>query len=158
MKNLIKNPLLEELINNLSNCIIFCDVQGNFILWNTAAKNIVGVQPEISSTGTWQKYYNAFKMDGSPYTDNTYPLMRSVLTGEVIRKERMLINNQANNNHSYLEIDSFPVRDLDNNIIAAVSSFTDVTNNVKMEKMIDEFEIKIGHMRELISNSMKELL
>lgn len=84
--------------------------------------------------------------------------MRSVLTGEVIRKERMLINNQANNNQSYLEIDSFPVRDLDNKIIAAVSSFTDVTNSVKMEKMIDEFEIKIGHMRELISNSMKELV
>ena len=158
MKNLIKNPLLEDLINNLSNCIIFCDVEGNFILWNTAAKNIVGVQHEISSTGTWQKYYNAYRMDGTPYSNNSYPLMRSVLTGEVIRKERMLINNQANNNQSYLEIDSFPVRDLDNKIIAAVSSFTDVTNSVKMEKMIDEFEIKIGHMRELISNSMKELI
>ena len=158
MKNFITNPLLQDLINNLTNCIIFCDVKGNFILWNTAAKNAVGVDSGISSTGTWQKYYNAFRMDGTPYTDNDYPIMRSVLTGEVIKKERMLINNQANNNHSYLEVDAFPVRDLDNNIIVAVSSFIDVTNNIKMEKMIDEFEIKIGHMRELISNSMKELL
>ena len=158
MKNLITNPLLEELINNLSNCIIFCDVEGNFILWNTAAKNAIGVQSEISSTNTWQKYYAGFKMDGTAYTDESYPIMRAVRKGEVIRKERMLINNQANNNHSYLEVDAFPVRDSDKNIIAGVSSFTDVTNNVKMEKMIDEFEIKIGHMRELISNSMKKLL
>ena len=157
MKNFITNPLLQDLINNLSNCIIFCDVRGNFILWNTAAKKAVGVDSGISSTGTWQKYYNAFRMDGTRYADNDYPIMRSVLTGEIIKKERMLISNQANNNHSYLEVDCFPVRDLENNIIVAVSSFVDVTNNVKMEKMIDEFEIKIGHMRELISNSMKEL-
>ena len=158
MKNLITNPLLEELINNLSNCIIFCDVHGNFVLWNTAAKNIVGVEHKISSTGTWQKYYNAFRIDGTPYTDNSYPLMRSVLTGEVIKKERMLINNQVNNNHSYLEVDAFPVRDKDNNIIAGVCSFIDITNSVKMEEMIDEFRVRIDHMRALISDSMKKLL
>ena len=158
MKNLITNPLLEELINNLSNCIIFCDVQGNFILWNTAAKNAIGVQSEISSTDSWQQYYNAFKMDKTPYNKTNYPIMRAVLTGEIIRKERMLINNQANNNHSYLEVDAFPIRDKDDIIIAGACSFTDVTNNVKMEEMIEEFEIKIGHIRMLINDSMKKLL
>ena len=158
MKNLITNPLLEELINNLSSCIIFCDVQGNFVLWNTAAKNAIGLQPEIISTGSWQKYYNGYKMNGVPYTDNDYPIMRAVLTGEVIKKERMLINNQTNNNHSYLEVDAFPVRDKDKNIIAGACSFIDVTNSVKMEEMIDEFRVRIEHMRALISDSIKKLL
>ena len=159
MKNLIKNPLLEELINNLSNCIIICDAEGNFVLWNTAAKNVVGVEYKISSTGMWQKYYAAVRMDGTAYSDHEYPIMRSVLTGEVIRKERILINNRINNNHAYLEVDAFPVRDKDKNIIAGVCSFMDVTNNVKMEEMINEFEVKIGHIRQLLINSsMNELL
>lgn len=158
MKNLITNPLLEELINNLSSCIIFCDTQGNFVLWNTAAKNAIGLHPEIISTGSWQKYYNGFNMNGVPYTDSNYPIMRAVLTGEVIKKERMLISNHANNNHSYLEVDAFPIRDKNDIIIAGACSFTDVTNNVKMEEMIEEFEIKIGHMRALISDSIKKLL
>ena len=158
MKTVLTKIVLEELINNLSNCVIVCDAKGNFILWNTAAKNTVGIQCEISSTGTWQNYYQAFKMDGTAYEDNNYPIMRAVLNGENIKKERMLINNQSNNTKSWLEVDAFPVRNTAGQVVAGVASFTDVTNNVKMEKMIDEFEIQIEHMRQLISNSIKKVL
>lgn len=153
MKDLIKNPLLGELINNLPSGIIICDASGNFVLWNTAAKNVISIEYEISSTGMWQEYYSALRMDGTYYEDNEYPIMRAVLSGEMVHKERMLINNRANNSYSYLEVDAFPVRDANKNIIAGVASFTDITKNLKLESLVDEITAQFEHLKQLITNN-----
>ena len=150
---MLTEVILESIINQLNHAVIICDKDGNFILWNTAAKEMIGLEEDIASTGTWQNYYYASKEDGSLYEDKDYPIMRAVLKGEAIKKERMLINNRSKEIVSWLEVDAFPVKDDKGNIIAGVASFNDITKSLKLESLVDEITTQFEHLKQLITNN-----
>ncbi len=145
--------MLKSIVENVNHPIVVCRKNGDFILWNKVAREMIGGEDNIKSTITWQKYYAAFKENGEMYSESNYPIMRAVLEGEVIKKERMYINNQSKGTQAYLDVDAFPIRDEKGEIVAGVASFTDVSKNVKMDKMLTDFIVTVEHLKKLISAS-----
>lgn len=150
---MLTEVILESIINQLNHAVIICDKDGNFILWNTAAKEMIDLEEDIASTGTWQDYYYASKEDGSIYKDKDYPIMRAVLNGEIVKRERMLINNRSKGITTWLEVDAFPIKNQEGDIIAGAASFMDITRSLRLESLVDEITTQFEHLKQLITNN-----
>lgn len=119
--------------------IAIMDQSAELVLANAEAKRILGIEgPPATADG--------YRKDGTPYTDDEWPVMRSLHAGEVVFGERARIV-RPDGEQAVVEINSGPIRDADGRILAAVSVFRDVT----VEERRDQVE------REFVSNAAHEL-
>jgi PAS domain S-box-containing protein len=70
--------------------------------------------------------YQGFHLDGRPYTREEWPLVRSMLRGEVVQGEEIVFY-RADGQRAVLMTSSAPIRDRTEQIIAGVVTFVDVT-------------------------------
>ncbi len=71
--------------------------------------------------------------DGRPYAPEERPLMRSVLHGEVVRGEELLLP-RADGQRLTVLVSSAPIRDRDGAIVAAVATMVDVTERRRAQE------------------------
>jgi PAS domain S-box-containing protein len=71
--------------------------------------------------------FTAFHTDGSSYAAAEYPLVRSLRIGEVISNEEMVLH-QSDGRQTFISVNSAPIFNYQNQIVAAVCVFQDITN------------------------------
>jgi signal transduction histidine kinase len=85
-----------------------------------------------------------YRVDGSRYGMDDWPIARSLRSGEAVKGERAEIV-RADGRRMWIEIDSGPVLDGDGHVIAAVSVFHDVTARERREAAEREFISNAAH-------------
>src|SRR5262249_32222615 len=70
--------------------------------------------------------------DGRPYAPDEWPIQRALLHGEEVRGEQMTIG-RGDGSNATIVVSAAPIRDADGQIVAAVSSFDDVTERRETE-------------------------
>src|SRR5205085_2123277 len=78
-------------------------------------------------------YPDALHPDGRPYAAEERPLMRSVLHGEVVRGEELLLPREDGERLTVL-VSSAPIRDREGAIVAAVATMVDVTERRRAQE------------------------
>ncbi|OKH37321.1 hypothetical protein NIES2119_13800 [[Phormidium ambiguum] IAM M-71] len=113
---------------------------GKLVLANEQAKQIV--RYDYKELLELEEYvpvtpFAAFRLDGSIYAPEEYPLPRSLLQGEVVSNEEMILE-QNDGKHIFINVNSAPILDRQNQIVAAVAIFQDVTQRKQAEAILRE--------------------
>ncbi|AFZ23065.1 PAS domain S-box [Cylindrospermum stagnale PCC 7417] len=142
---------------------------GKLILANEQAKQIVGYGYEQSLE--LEEYmpitpFDAFRSDGQLYAPNEYPLARSLLRGEVVSNEEMELH-QSDGSQMFLHVNSAPILNHQNQIVAAVVVFQNVTErkqaleqllkNLQQKEEIQQFLIELNDLIRAIQDP-KEIM
>ena len=112
------------------------DESEQVVLANSKARQMLGV------AGTPSRV-RGYRLDGSPYVDGDWPVVRSLRAGEVVFGERARIVGPDRD--AIVEINSGPIRDGAGRIVAAVSVFRDVTAAEQREQAEREFVSNAAH-------------
>ncbi|ABA19988.1 PAS/PAC sensor hybrid histidine kinase [Trichormus variabilis ATCC 29413] len=135
---------------------------GKLVLTNEQAKQILRYNFEDSLE--LEEYvpvtpFAAFRCDGQPYTPYEYPLPRSLLTGEVISQEEMLLRWE-DNSHIFISVNSAPILNSQGQIVAAAIVFQDITERKRLESELQqreqEFKMVAENAPDIISRVDRE--
>ncbi|BAY32770.1 two-component hybrid sensor and regulator [Nostoc carneum NIES-2107] len=132
----IERSRLEAVLWQMPAGVIIADAaSGKLALSNDQAKQILGYSYEQSLE--IEQYesitpFIGFNGDGRRYEANDYPLMRSLLQGEVIANEEIYLH-YSDGSQILINVNSAPILNQQNQIVAAVVIFQDVTARKQAE-------------------------
>ncbi|WP_222942297.1 ATP-binding protein, partial [Actinoplanes teichomyceticus] len=119
--------LLDAVLNSISDGVSVVDERGEFILYNPAAKAILGLDSDRGGVANWQKRYGMFRPDGtSPFPVAEMPLVRA-LAGESITAVEMVIRNAGQPDGVTISVSARPLDS--GGAIGAVAVFHDITHH-----------------------------
>ncbi len=126
----IERALMGEVFRQNPAGIVIMDAQsGKAIRVNMMSKKIMGRESVISRSVEDHNSGGSsvlFHLDGTPCDVEEMPIMRSVLQSEIVANEE-LIFNRVDGQQGVLNVSSGPIFDCYGKVIAAVSTFYDVT-------------------------------
>ncbi|BAY23828.1 PAS/PAC sensor hybrid histidine kinase [Calothrix sp. NIES-2100] len=125
---------------------------GKLVLTNEQAKQILGYGYEQSLE--LEEYelivpFTALRGNGEIYATNEYPLVRSLLRGEAIANEEIELHH-SDGSHIFITVNSAPIRNQQNQIVAAVTVFQDITAR-------KQAEAKLRQQAEILTNQQRWL-
>lgn len=135
---------LQQIIDVLPEAIAITDETGTFVLANEAAYEIWG-QP--APEGDYSQYtaFECYYPDFTEYSIEDLPLSRSILQGETVLGEQLLIRNLEHGNLIPTLVNCVPLRDERKRITGAVAVFQDITPLKDFERQKDEFLQAVSH-------------
>ncbi|BAY96387.1 putative two component hybrid sensor regulator [Tolypothrix tenuis PCC 7101] len=141
----IERSRLEAVLRQMPAGVLIADAAGKLALSNDQAKQILGYSYEPSLE--IEQYesitpFIGFNGDGRRYGANDYPLMRSLLTGEVIANEEIYLH-YSDGSQIVINVNSAPILNQQNQIVAAVVIFQDVTQRKQIEENLRQTEERL---------------
>ncbi|HHZ20405.1 MAG TPA: PAS domain S-box protein [Firmicutes bacterium] len=86
-----------------------------------------------------QTHYKGFHLDGRPYEPEEWPLTRSIIKGETVKDEELIIQ-RGNGTRGVVLFSSAPIRDSVGKITAGVAVFLDITERKQQEEKLRSFQ------------------
>jgi PAS domain S-box-containing protein len=118
---------LATVLDQLPAGVVLADASsGQVVLANRQVESIRGRSFTQADDIEGYFEYEGFHPDGRPYAPNEWPLVRSLLTGEVVQGEEINFY-RPDGQRGVLMTSSAPIRDRMEQIVAAVVTFVDVT-------------------------------
>ncbi|MDV2990261.1 MAG: MASE3 domain-containing protein [Dehalogenimonas sp.] len=144
--------LLQNTIDQLPSGVILRDTEGSLLMTNSEIVNIFGQIPENISRF---EALCCFHSDGRQYATSDWPMYRTVKNGETVTNEEILVTREGKDPITVMGATT-PVRNKNNEIIANVGIFTNITNRKQAEQLLQnmtsELEARIKERtRELVS-------
>jgi signal transduction histidine kinase len=87
------------------------------------------------------------KLDGTPYLPEEMPANRSLLYGEIVRNEEMVLI-RPDGSRVLITSSSAPLRDNSGKIVAVISMFDDITERKTMEQALKTFSQRLIEVQE----------
>ncbi|HZH16243.1 MAG TPA: PAS domain S-box protein [Archangium sp.] len=130
-----ERTLLEAVLRQLPVSVVIAEPGGRLVLGNAAFETIWG-QRFVPSAGIPEyAAYQGFHPDGRPYAPEEWPLARSLLHGEtVVREPVMLIHPDGSRRQ--VDLSSTLVRDAAGRTVAGVAVSTDVTQHHELREAL----------------------
>lgn len=139
---------LKTILERIDHAVIIADKEANFVLWNNTATRLLGMTADIKDKDEWQNHFKIFKPDHTMYNSESLPIMRA-LNGEDVKAERLYISNTQ----VHLQVDAFPVKSPEGVILGAAASFKDITDNIRINQMVDELQATFEKMKILLGHN-----
>jgi PAS domain S-box-containing protein len=151
---------LQSVLDGMAEGLVATDEQGKFVLWNAAAKKIVGLGPADVQSQDWTEHYGLFLPDTvTPFPPEQNPLARA-LRGEAGTAE-MFVRNGELREGVWIEASASPLKDNDGGLHGGVVAFRDVTQQKAAEREIrqlnDELEIRVMERTAQLEAANQEL-
>ncbi|MBI3965422.1 MAG: PAS domain S-box protein [Chloroflexi bacterium] len=134
---------LQQVLDVMPEGIAIADASGQVIMANAVANEIGG--PLLPFARPLYEISSVLRLDGTPYELEQMPLQRSVLFGEVVRGEQMIIRNGVRDEEVPVLVNSAPIRSTTGTIMGAVVVFQDITAIKDLERTRDEFLSSASH-------------
>ncbi len=134
---------LQQIIEVLPEGLILYDTSGERVGLNRAAVALLGAN--LLGQRIEQDYQAAWRVDGTPYTRDELPAVRSMRTGEVVLGEQMLLRNLATGHETPLLLSSAPLRADDGSIVGGMAVLQDISGLVELERQRDRMLSVVAH-------------
>ncbi len=117
---------------------------GRIVMMNRAGQQISGRPLIPVEIPRWQREYALYRPTGEPYPPEDMPLARSLLRGETVAAEEMLMRRPSGREVNLL-VHSAPLKDAEGRLVGAVASFQDITPIKELERAREEFISVVAH-------------
>jgi PAS domain S-box-containing protein len=123
-------------LDSMGEGLIAADRDGHFLIWNDAAKKLMGRDADDLPSEQWNTHYQVFLPDGvTPYPADSLPLVQA-LRGESARVE-LIVKPPGAGDKAWLEVTARPMYDDQGELCGGVAVLHDIT-----EKKAAELEIR----------------
>ena len=144
-----QQQLLQQVVDVLPEGLIIADAAGRFVVSNEASAKILGLDIVGSPMPiTGREAFGTRHEDGTPYAASDLPLQRSLLRGETVKGEQLVIRNAATGADMPLLLNSAPVRDNNGAVTAAVVAFQDISAIKDLERRQEQLLATMGSVVE----------
>lgn len=130
----------KELIQNLPIATVSSDFEGRILLYNKAAVDLWGREPEIEKD-KWCGSYKIYCKDGNPLPDEISPMAKAIREGRKTTAEEIIVE-RPNGTKVNVLINPVPYTDSSGKVIGIVNMGIDITESKKAEKILSESEKK----------------
>ncbi|MCB2293004.1 PAS domain-containing protein [Clostridium algoriphilum] len=145
------NTQLVNIIENLSEGVMFANNKGEFIMVNSEAKRLI-YQSDIGiNIRDALRETEVFDMAGNEIPFEKFPSVRA-LRGEKSKNVKIFVRHP--NREYFAEISSIPIYDAFGELTMIVSCFHDVTEIIEQSKKIEEQKKELEAIIENISDSI----
>ncbi len=133
-----QTELMEIAFDSISDGVIAIDQDGKYLIFNTAAKRIVGMQVPDAELSERSEIYGIFSPDGEDYyPSRDLPLTRAT-QGHSTDNVQLLIRNPERPEGVRINVDGRPLSDGSGMIIGGVIVVRDVTDSIETETRLKE--------------------
>ncbi|MGA9759280.1 MAG: PAS domain S-box protein, partial [Candidatus Sulfotelmatobacter sp.] len=128
--------MLQSVLDSMAEGLVAADEQGKFIIWNPAARKILGLGAANLPAPDWTRHYGLYQEDMvTPFPPDRLPLARAI-RGESSSAEIFVRNPQIEQG-TWIEVGGGPLKDKDGAVRGGVVAFRDIT-----QRKTDEQEIR----------------
>jgi signal transduction histidine kinase/CheY-like chemotaxis protein len=125
---------LKAVLNSIGEGVIVADPSGEFLVFNPAARQILGRDQSDRPVEEWSEYYGIFLPDMvTPYPALELPLARA-LRGEAADDVELFIQHDKKPAGVWLSVTARPLRDGRGDSRGAVAIFRDISANKRVEE------------------------
>jgi PAS domain S-box-containing protein len=128
--------MLRSVLDSMAKGLVAADEEGNFIIWNPAARKILGLGATNLPSHEWTTHYGLYLEDAvTPFPADQLPLVRAV-RGEASTSQ-MFVRNPELEEGTWIEASGGPLKDKNGVVRGGVVAFRDIT-----QRKMDELEIR----------------
>ncbi len=139
---------LEAVLEQLPSGVTIEEAPSGRLLYHNAQGDRLLGHPVIAAQDYRGRIFGALHEDGTMFSPEEYPIARA-LNGENISMEEVRYR-RGDGTLIHISISAAPIRDLEGNIVAAVSIFNDITDRKRAEEALKESEERL---RNIVENS-----
>jgi PAS domain S-box-containing protein len=125
--------MLQSVLDSMAEGLVAADEEGKFILWNPAARKILGLGAANLPATDWSRHYGLYRDDMvTPFPADQLPLARAI-RGEQSSTEMFVFNSELGAG-TWIEVNGTPLKNSRGGVVA----FRDITQRRKDEQEIRE--------------------
>lgn len=144
---------LQTILQQLPVGVLLVDAKGHDLQGNRQLEKILGRKAHAYLEVSNYKSEKTTK-NGKALASKEFPIVRALVRGETIRAEEMEYLRDGDKEVS-LRVNAAPIRNKNRQIIAAVSTFYDITEEKELERRKDDFVNMASHELKTPITSMK---
>lgn len=134
---------LQGILDNIGDAVIVVNKQGNFLLFNPAARRILGTGSTTQAPDQWSKEYGLYLPDRvTPYPIEELPLTLA-LQGDVADEVEVFVRSEARPTGIWLSAGARPLKDANGEVIGGIAVFHDVTERKRAEVKLQDYATKL---------------
>jgi PAS domain S-box-containing protein len=131
-----KTRILQSVLDCMGDGVVVADSSARFLVFNPAARRILGQGRIESAPEDWSRLYEVFLPDRlTPYPTQDLPLMRAI-RGESVDLAELFIAYPSRDDGTWIRANGRPLRDEHGELTGGVVVFHDVTMRKKSERRL----------------------
>ena len=128
-----QTELLTSILNSMGEGVAVADKDGKFLIFNPAARRILGMGATSAPPKEWPKVYGTFLPDGKTlFPAEELPLVLAI-QGRKVNDVEVFIRNENTLRGVYLSVTGDPLKDKQGNLSGGIVVFRDITERKNVE-------------------------
>ncbi len=138
LESLREQAMLRTVLESMIEGVIVSDMRGRFLVFNAAARDLLGQGQTDTGPEGWSETYGIFYADGKTlYRTEDLPLTRA-MAGESVDGEEVIIRAPGRNHDVHLNASARPLRCDTGEQLGGMVVFHDITQSKQVEKELRE--------------------
>ena len=132
------NHVLQSMLDNMGDGVTVVDETGKFLVFNPAAKRIIGMGPTDGTPREWSEGYGTYLPDQTTLCPSEQLPLARAMRGEEVDMEELFVRNPEKSAGTWITVTARPLKDDRGVACGGVAVFQDVTQRKHAEKaMLD---------------------
>lgn len=139
--------VLQKIIDQIVDGVIVGNSKGEFLMWNKAGQEIIGLGPLSVPVEEWSNVYGCFCEDGTTLCPPQDLLLAKAIRGEKVINQIICIRN-AMVKERWLSLSGEPLI-FENGTAGGVIVFRDITSIVRMNLVVQQLQDLVKVQKEI---------
>ena len=136
--------LMETIINNLSEGVVATNLEGEFLVANTTAQEIIGMSPDNDDPKeSCEKCETFYPGKTTPIPDTELPLYKA-MQGETTDDVKLVFRNKSKPESVFVNVSGRPLYDETGDLMGGVIAIRDVT---QLERVTKQLETTVNELQ-----------